>query len=412
MSGPLALAAAAKGGAIPRSFFGMHIENAVPAAYNLYGSVQCPLFGDLGYGTVRLYESYATQLFCNPANGTFNWAPLDALVGYYSAAGVEMVYTFGNMPAWATGGSASHFNPLPPTSMASLTGYVSALVARYAGRIRAYEIWNEVDNAAGSWSGTVAQMQAICAAVYPVVKAGDPAALVLSPNVEGFGAMNVGNGLGYQDLVLQGAAGCADVLAVHTYCDPGQPEFVVRFGQFVAAQAKTYGLAQYWATESGALSWYDATGTLQKPSAGGTKMPAAQASGWVTRLGLCHWLGGFARWYYFSLDGNGIMAWDMVDYAGTGAVASVEYAPALAYKYLVATLVGGWVFGFAVSGGVYSCQFVQAGGRRGSIYWTADYGSGVVNAAGAAQVTDNLGGALAASAALAVGGQPVFVWWN
>lgn len=405
--------APAMGAAIPKTFFGMHVQNMVPPAYNLYGAKQCPMFADLGYGAVRLYESYVTQMFCNPASGTYSWAALDTLVGYCAAVGVEIVYMLGNLPAWATGGSATHYNPLPPTNMTYLSDFVTALVARYKGRIKFYELWNEIDSS-GAWTGTLAQMQTIWTTLAPIIRAGDPAATILTGNIAGFGSMNILSGIGYLDQVLQGSgvAGAADVLAVHTYCDPTQPEFVVRFGQYAAALAKRYSYAQVHATESGALKWYDAAGVLQAPLSGGAKMPAAQASGWVTRLGLCHWLGGFARWYYYCLDGNGFMAWDMIDYTGSGATASVEYAPALAFKYLAQTLTGARVFGFSWAGMLFSCQFVQANGRRGTIWWTADYQSASVNAAAAVQVTDNLGGALAPSATLAVGSQPVFVWWS
>ena len=150
------------------------------------------------------------------ARGTYTWTALDAAVNACKARGQQILYTFGNVPAWANGGgtncspAGSQCNP--PTNFSDLYNFVTAVVSRYNGDGIIYNVWNEVDLSTNWWSGTSAQMLTIAQQTYSIVHSIDPTALVSTPTYASSGGF-----YGSQQFLASGGGAYADIIDTHCY---------------------------------------------------------------------------------------------------------------------------------------------------------------------------------------------------
>ncbi len=92
---------------------------------------------------------------------------------------------------------------------ATFAGAINYLANAFAGRVNAWEIWNEEDSTAW-WTGTPAQYVGLLKAAYPAVKSADPSASVLVGGLTGNDASYL------QALYASGAQGSFDAVGVHT----------------------------------------------------------------------------------------------------------------------------------------------------------------------------------------------------
>lgn len=76
-----------------------------------------------------------------------SWAKYDRAVRLATEAGAKIVMMFNHSPQWASGSLNKEAPPLLPSTYADA---LRDLVARYRGKVAAYEIWNE-PNHAGFW---------------------------------------------------------------------------------------------------------------------------------------------------------------------------------------------------------------------------------------------------------------------
>ncbi|MCB1035231.1 MAG: cellulase family glycosylhydrolase [Acidobacteria bacterium] len=76
----------------------------------------------------------------NPAFGLWDFAVHDAKVNAAEAQGLKILAILSTAPQWAGGGNLGN---TPPANTAYWQEYVQRVAQRYAGRIAAYEIWNE-----------------------------------------------------------------------------------------------------------------------------------------------------------------------------------------------------------------------------------------------------------------------------
>jgi hypothetical protein len=161
-----------------------------------------------------------------PARGAFNewWMDeYEEAVDLARAAGQQVVVMVYNAPAWASGSPTRNV----PADPADFANFVSELAERLRGRVAGYEIWNE-PNFERFWSGgpDAAEYAQLLRAVYPAVRAADPAAKVV------FGGLS-GNDYAFLERAYDaGAKGHFDVLATHpyTYCGDSGPDEVRRRG--------------------------------------------------------------------------------------------------------------------------------------------------------------------------------------
>jgi PKD repeat protein len=201
-------------GTLPATFFGMHINHS---------NTPWP---SVGFGSFRVWDAGASWTTINTSNGVYNWAPLDAWVAKAQANGVEVTYTFGRTPAWASSNPSNTscgYGPgecEPPSNNAYFSEFVTALVTRYKGKIKYYEMWNE-PNYSAMWQGTTAQLVTLTSIAANIIHSIDPNAKVVSPG----SAWVTTTTWEFLDTYLSAGAGpYLDDIALHIYTNNNNAE--------------------------------------------------------------------------------------------------------------------------------------------------------------------------------------------
>jgi hypothetical protein len=108
------------------------------------------------------------------------WTYADEVVAEADYRGVKLIARLGSPPSWAERPDAPAGEP--PYDVDAFARYCGALAERYAGRIIAYQVWNE-PNLDREWLGrtpSAAEYVRLLAACHAAIKAADPAAVVIS----------------------------------------------------------------------------------------------------------------------------------------------------------------------------------------------------------------------------------------
>lgn len=162
---------------------------------------------DLGVGWARLFLNWKDG---EPADDAFNLPYLDFFareVAGYRARGVKVLVVVTTSPQWASGSASGIGAPSDPAQYAA---FVDRAMAR-APDVNAWEIWNEADENLFWENGPQpAAYAALLRATYPVIKARDSAATVVSTG------MVANDAVFLQQLYDNGAKGSFDAVGVHT----------------------------------------------------------------------------------------------------------------------------------------------------------------------------------------------------
>ena len=157
-----------------------------------------------------------------PAPDAWDWGQADLMVGAANARGIAVVGTLNSTPGWATGGGPAITGP--PASADTFANFAGTVASHFAGRIAAYELWNE-QNAVQFWaSGPQGpepdRYTEMLKAAYPRIKAADPGATVvaggLSPTINFF-SITMNPVTFVERMYAAGAKGSFDALAYHPY---------------------------------------------------------------------------------------------------------------------------------------------------------------------------------------------------
>lgn len=157
----------------PQSGFGYGIQ------LHLLGQDRDQVLGavnDLGFTWIK--QQIEWKVF-EPAPGQIQWGELDLMVNAADAHNVRVLFSVVKAPAWAR---ATNEEDGPPANYQDYWNFVGALASRYAGRVDAYEIWNE-QNLRREWNGetlSATRYVQLLAGAYNAIKAADPAAVVVS----------------------------------------------------------------------------------------------------------------------------------------------------------------------------------------------------------------------------------------
>ena len=232
-------------GAIPRSYFGMNVNNMHVAP-----EFKWPV---LDFGTYRSWDSGVIWPTIETARGVYDWSNLDKDVAQAQAHHAQFIFTLGQTPTWA---SSHPEEPAvygkgyaaPPANLSDWKDFVGEVAARYKGRIAAYEVWNEPDIAM-FYTGTPAQLAALETAAAEVVHHADPKALIVAPAVSGGGAASQLRFL--DDYLTAGGGVHADVLAYHGYVYPAEEEVWAVQSYRDLLQSHGVGDKPLWNTETG-----------------------------------------------------------------------------------------------------------------------------------------------------------------
>jgi len=213
---------------------------------------------------LRIWDSRTAWLNIQPTSNVFDFSRLDAFVAKAQAFGTqEIVLVLGGTPRWAATrvsatdapwmgpGSAS-----APRSVESWRKFVGAVASRYAGRISAYEIWNE-PNSSTFWSGTQEQWAQLIVSASQEIRVADPKARILA---SGFLLKRSGETKSLQPwlgaLFDAGCDECIDAVSVHWYPRAKtSPSVVSGAVRRIKAMAQSMGLSrEVWITETNVVA--------------------------------------------------------------------------------------------------------------------------------------------------------------
>jgi hypothetical protein len=343
-------------------------------------------------GSRRLWDAGVTWAALEPRRGSFSWSTLDAAVDAAEQQGEQVVLTLGMTPTWASseptlpsayGDGATAM----PSQMEDWDAYVTAIATRYAGRIQAYEIWNQPENPA-YWAGDPGEMgiqltelaEEATACIHSI----DPSALVVSPGL---------SPAGLAQFLAAGGGRFVDVVAGALTMQGHAPEAA-------ADQLRSLRAAMAGTAAAGKPLWNDqAAWTL--PSTG---LSEATQAAWVARALLLNAGFGVARMHWYAWD-------DSV--AGILRLSSGTQQPTEAM--LAYGVVEDWLDGNVMNGcsstaeGLWTCQLVISG-KPAWVVWAP--GNPVNSSTYGASTATDLSGAvypIGSAQTLPVGESPVLL---
>ncbi|MEU7745535.1 helix-turn-helix domain-containing protein [Nonomuraea sp. NPDC049158] len=138
-------------------------------------------------GAVRLWDSGTRWASIEPRRGEYDWITLDRLVTGARRAGLPVLFVFGGTPSWA----APQAPPAPygdqsragaPDDLGDWERLVRALVARYRGRIEAYELW-VMGNDERFFTGGVPLLVEMTRRAARIIRRADPRATIVCPGM-------------------------------------------------------------------------------------------------------------------------------------------------------------------------------------------------------------------------------------
>ncbi len=247
------------------------------------------------------FAGYAREEFewnrVEPRDGYYDWPKFDQMVAVAQARNIKIVGKLVYSADWASSAPAgtptATARYYPPADLNAWSDYVQQTVSRYAGRVTAWEVWNE-PNLDRYWAPTPdpARYAEMLRATYPVIKAADPAATVLLGGPAG----------GFSEsfmsaLKANGAGDSFDALALHLYVN-GAPEPSIIESWFSTAQtwvARNTPGRPIWITEFGWTTCDSCT----------NRATEQQQADYLSRLALDAVSNGVAGLLWYNLRENG-----------------------------------------------------------------------------------------------------------
>lgn len=291
---PIELLAAGSSARFEPAYFGMHVHNN--------GSERN--WPDIPIGSLRLWDADVSWAYLERRRGEFDFRRLDEYIGWTTRRGIEAVVPLAVTPPWASArpqekGAYGPGTSAEPASLDTWRAYVRTVVSRYRGRVAAYEVGNEV-NEAWIFSGTLQAILQMTVSASEEIRKVDPAARVIAPSFVG---------LDHRvelpaRLLSMGAAAAVDAASFHLYHTGHPPEIMVEPVRRMMASKAAAGHAAMpmWNTESGywmpnpQLSW-DADETRNMVTEGLVAMYLPRDLILARAL-------GFSRFHWYAWDGN------------------------------------------------------------------------------------------------------------
>ncbi len=285
--------------------FSSHVEPGDDAASAAYRDFETSAWGDLGVGAIRRDFTWA---HIEPEQGAFDWSGTDRLVDAAEAAGVDLLPILDYGAPWASADGSTG----PPEDPADFAAFAAAVAERYAGRVRAYEIWNEQNVGLVFWPPVEdpEAYGALLVAASAAIREADPDAIVSFGGV--FGPELIFNTDG-ETFVRQVAEAVpdlgdhVDLMAFHPYRYPfSAPEHADETQASLlddvcsmAGLMEELGMPDHglWMTE---LGWHTA------PNALVPGVDEATQGDYLARAALISWSQGVERFYWYTFRDSGI----------------------------------------------------------------------------------------------------------
>ncbi len=192
------------------------------------------LIAEAGFGWIR--QQFPWEDIEISAKGDFwdhkwnhsAWEKYDRIVDLAEKHGIEIIARLDNPPSWSrTMGDAPGWTMAPPDDYEDFGDFVYAVVDRYKGRIRYYQIWNE-PNIFPEWGDQPASPEGyadLLKIAYRRAKEADPECVILAAglaqNIEEtpdeFGPRNMSDLLYLERMYQAGAQGSFDIMGAQVY---------------------------------------------------------------------------------------------------------------------------------------------------------------------------------------------------
>jgi hypothetical protein len=328
---------------IPSSYFGMTLHNY---------STTTP-WPSIPFASLRTWDTPVTWPDINPAPNTYRWSELDRLIDLAQRHAVDLLFTLGRTPRWASASpdTKSPYGPgqcAPPANIQFWDEFLRAVVNHAGGKIRFWETWNELQSPDSVfYCGDVSTMVQLQQRAYEIIKVIDPGAMVLTPSPVG------GYGPSWMSRFLAGGGGkYADIMAFHGYwtADADAETIIDTIAKFKAVFAE-HGqeTKPVWDTEAGwgQNSWLSD--------------PDLQAA-FLAKFWLLHWSAGVERFYWY--------AYDNAEWGTLWDSKNDLHKAGIAYREVHQWLQGATMpVPCALNRAVWTCNLVRENGYRAMVLW-------------------------------------------
>jgi len=286
----------------PIVFFGMHVHNN-PGQPERWPSI--PI------GSLRLWDARVSWPQLEAKRGEWQFARLDTYVDWAQAHGVQILLPLGLSPTWASA------RPQEPSAYGSAAGsgagyaaepaspddwrtYVRTVAQRYKGRIRYYELWNEVTDK-GFFTGSVVDLASLARVAKEELKAVDPSIQLVGPSAVSLGERQTARPA---EFMAAAGRGVADIASFHLYHGDHAPELKLGMAPNIRRQLvnRGFGDVPMWNTETG---YYMAPPpALVGKSDGKYNITPQEAAAYLPRDMLLGRAMGFERFFWFAWDND------------------------------------------------------------------------------------------------------------
>jgi hypothetical protein len=334
---------------VPSSFFGMHIHNT-----SNYPTVP---IGALGKGSCVTWPSVELS------RGVYNWSAVDRYVNLAQQKGVDFMYSFDGVPSWAVSDrstcvpSSCDSSVLvcasTPTNIQDFNDYVTALVTRYQGRIKYYELWNEPYQEPNI---TIPNLVTLTTNAYNIIRGRDPNAQIITPSMDGVHADYAAS------YFAAGGPTGVDIASLHAEVDiysasADVPEGIMPDRYLLGPLLPV--LMQYLPNKP----LWDTEGSWNHTGIGNFTTPEQEAA-FIARWYILHWSNGITRNYWYAWD-DPVWGTLMPSMLGSST-------PAAAFQEIQDWLIGRGITTPCASadGVLYTCGLTGVSGYQGLIVWS------------------------------------------
>jgi hypothetical protein len=188
-----------------------------------------------------------------------DWTRADQIVNQSRSHGLDIVLDINGTPKWA--GNAGAGTAEFPRDLQTYATFAGKVAGRYKGTVKAFELGNEPNHVKSFAHPDAAVYAQVLKLSYPMIKAADPGALVLTGGLGGNNDKkgNIPGDVFLADLYKAGAKGFFDAVSYHPYTYPLLPsddKGTRGWSRMLAARQTMVdngdGAKQIWVTEFGA----------------------------------------------------------------------------------------------------------------------------------------------------------------
>ncbi|MEF3275251.1 MAG: glycosyl hydrolase [Chloroflexus sp.] len=302
-----------------------HLATRYPDAATM--PIPAAIVADLGVQWVR-EDLHWHRIQPHPS--VWDWVFTDAALYALHRQRLQVLGVLGPAVGWATPDPYDRDDLIsfaPPDETAFVT-YVSAVVQRYRHLIKHWQIWNEPDQVT-FWrpAPDPERYTRLLIKTAHTIRAIDPTATIVLGGINPFDTSFL------RAIAAYGGWHAFDVIAIHPYVDPLDPEEgnLIAAADGVRAVAARYGAKPIWATEIG---W--ASGPGDRDALGLTT--ATQQAEYLARAYRALWYGGVSHIFWYMLKDDPHNPYGLFAYGSGRADFSIAKPITAAMRNLAVTL--------------------------------------------------------------------------